>query len=162
MLHKTFFVNEKGSHEFIFLHRVDARYKFDVSDVTGSCVITMHFPEYSRGKQARAELEINIKSIFFDRSPRGITKSDVKEKLLDELECQKSSAFLRRQEERWMESLMNTWSIHKSDAYGGVLLTRDGKTLLRELTIILMVMCGLLPRASRLLAVLLKKRRCVK
>ena len=46
-LHKTFFVNEKSSHEFIFLYRVDARYSFDVSGAKGSCVLTMHFPEYS-------------------------------------------------------------------------------------------------------------------
>lgn len=29
---------------------------------------------------------------------------------------------------------MNTWSIQKADAYGGILLTRDGKILLREPT----------------------------
>lgn len=93
LLHKTFFVNEKSSHEFIFLYRVDARYKFDVSGVTGSCVVTMHFPEYSRGKQSKSELEINIKSISFESSPRGITKNEVKEKLLDELENQKAEKY---------------------------------------------------------------------
>lgn len=93
LLHNTFFVNEKSSHEFIFLHRVDARYRFDVSGVTGACVVTMHFPEYARGKQAKSELEINIKSISFERSPRGITKNEVKEKLLDELESQKAEKY---------------------------------------------------------------------
>lgn len=29
---------------------------------------------------------------------------------------------------------MSTWSIQKADAYGGILLTRDGKILLREPT----------------------------
>lgn len=93
LLHKTFFVNEKSSHDFIFLYRVDARYKFDVSGVTGSCVVTMHFPEYSRGKHDKSELEINIKSTAFDSLPRGITKNEVKEMLLNELEGQKAEKY---------------------------------------------------------------------
>jgi len=93
LLHETFFVNEKHNHEFTFLYKVDARYGFDVSGVNGACVITMHFPEYSRTKNGKSELEINIKSISFENSPRSITKNEIKEILLDDLEGQKSEKY---------------------------------------------------------------------
>lgn len=93
-LHETFFVNEKHNHGSIFLYRVEARYKFDVSGVAGSCVITMHFPEYSREKSNKSELEINIKSISFESPPRGIARNDIKEILLDDLENQKSEKYV--------------------------------------------------------------------
>ena len=93
LLHETFFVNEKHNHEFIFLYRVDARYSFDISGATGSCVVTMHFPEYARGKHNKSELEINIKSISYSANVRGITKSEIKDRLLDDLENQKSEKY---------------------------------------------------------------------
>lgn len=89
LLHETFFVTEKSSHRHMFLYRVDVRYSFDISGLEGGCVVTMAFPEYAKTKTGQSELEISIKSISFDVQPRGITKADVKEKLLNELEDQK-------------------------------------------------------------------------
>jgi hypothetical protein len=89
LLHETFFVNEKSNHAHIFLYRVDVRYSFDISGLEGFCVVTMNFPEYTKSKSKSSELEISIKSINFSERPRGITKSEVKETLLDELEAQR-------------------------------------------------------------------------
>jgi hypothetical protein len=88
-LHETFFVNEKSSHEYIFLYRVDVRYSFDISGLEGSCVVSISFPEYIKSKSDKSELEISIKSMSFADRLRGITKNEVKEMLLDELETQK-------------------------------------------------------------------------
>lgn len=92
-LHKTFFVKEKKYHDFINLYRIDSRFKFDLRGLGGKCVITIHFPEYSKSNDIDAELEINIKSISFNIPPRGITKGEVKEEILHDIENQKIKQF---------------------------------------------------------------------
>ncbi len=92
-LHKTFFVNNKDMHEHIFLYRVDVCYDFDISGCTGQCVVTLHFPEYSKGKHTNSELEINIKTCSYSSSPLGITKNEVKEMILNDMESQKYEKF---------------------------------------------------------------------
>ncbi|MCR6650943.1 MAG: hypothetical protein NVV73_05315 [Cellvibrionaceae bacterium] len=94
LLHETFFVNERESHPYIFLHRLDARYSFDVRGVTGKCVVAMHFPDGNKESRGKSELELNIKSISFSGVPKGASKKEIREFLLDDLESQKSEKYV--------------------------------------------------------------------
>lgn len=85
-LHQTLFVKEKKYHDFIELYRVDANFEFDYKGLTGTCTISLNFPDYGKSKDVSSELEINVKSIVPDSTIKDITRSDLKKILLKEFE----------------------------------------------------------------------------
>jgi hypothetical protein len=94
-LHQTFFFSDKSYHEHLSLYKVDSKFKFDFRGLTGQCVISVGFPDYGYGptKNTDAEMEVNIKSMSFETSPRGISKAEIKQVLLKEIENQKIKNF---------------------------------------------------------------------
>lgn len=95
-LHQTLFLKEKKLHDYIILYRVDSKFKFDIGGLKGECVINIQFADYSRVKAVDSELEINVKSLSFNESPREIAKSEVKQKILKDIESIKISEFKKR------------------------------------------------------------------
>lgn len=92
-LHKTFFMSDRSYHEALNFHRVDSKFKFDVKGATGTCVMSIGFPEYGRHKDVNAEMEVAIKTMSFDVPPKKISRSDIKQILLREIEDQKIANF---------------------------------------------------------------------
>lgn len=88
-LHKTHFIKEASFQNCIHLYRIDSRFKFDLKGICGQCVVTFHFPDFSKSKDATSELEINIKNLSFESPPRSISKNDVKEAILKDVDKQK-------------------------------------------------------------------------
>lgn len=93
-LHETFFVQEKDNHKYILLYKVDVKYAFEDGPDAGECIITLQFPEYSRAKDYKSELEITIKNPKFNKNISRATKSEVSRKLLEEIEEQKFEKYL--------------------------------------------------------------------
>jgi hypothetical protein len=92
-LHKTFFFSDKSYHDFINLYKIDSKFKFDIKGLTGQCVISVGFPDYGHTKSPETEMEVNIRSMSFDIPPRGVSKSEIKQILLKEIEDQKITSF---------------------------------------------------------------------
>ncbi len=92
-LHQTIFFTDIKYHNFIRLYNVDSKFKFDVKGLTGQCVFSVGFPDYSKEKNLNSEMEVNIKSISFDNSSINVSKSEVKQILLREIENQKINSF---------------------------------------------------------------------
>jgi hypothetical protein len=92
-LHQTVFFSDKSYHEFISLYQIDSKFKFDVKGLTGQCVISVGFSDYGQSKNSDAEMEVNIRSMSFDIQPRGVSKSEIKQILLKEIENQKIKNF---------------------------------------------------------------------
>jgi hypothetical protein len=92
-LHQTIFFTDIKYHDFICLYNVDSKFKFDVKGLTGQCVFSVGFPDYRKDKNLNAEMEVNIKSISFDNSSINVSKSEVKQVLLREIENQKINSF---------------------------------------------------------------------
>lgn len=89
-LHQTIFFTDIKYHEFICLYNVDSKFKFDVQGLTGQCIFSVGFPDYSKEKK---EMEVNIKSISLNNSPISGSKSEIKQILLREIENQKIISF---------------------------------------------------------------------
>lgn len=94
-LHKTFFVSDKSYHDALHFYKIDSEFKFDVQGATGSCVMSIGFPDYGRNSNLDAEMEVNVRSISFDFAPKGVSKSEIKQVLLKEIEDQKITNFRR-------------------------------------------------------------------
>jgi len=92
-LHQTFFFRDKSYYDFLNLYKVDSKFKFDVRGLTGECVISVGFPDYGRTKNPDAEMEVNIRTMSFDITPRGVSKAEIKQTLLKEIEDQKVKNF---------------------------------------------------------------------
>ncbi len=92
-LHNTLFIKNSKYHKFINMYRVDSRFKYDIRGLTGQCVVTIHFPDYSKSKDINSELEINIKNLSYNEQPRGISKRDIKTEILKEIENHKLKNF---------------------------------------------------------------------
>lgn len=92
-LHKTFFLQDDKYHKFLHLHNIEAKFHFEIETFKGMCVVGIGFPEYCRGKNLNSELEVNVKSISFDVSPKGVIKTDIKKEILKEIEILKMLAF---------------------------------------------------------------------
>ncbi len=92
-LHQTFFFTDTRYHDSICLYNVDSKYKFDFKGLTGQCIFSVGFPDYGKHKNIDAEMEVNITNISFDNSPISVSKSEIKQVLLREIENQKISSF---------------------------------------------------------------------
>lgn len=92
-LHQTFFFTDIKYHDSICLYNVDSKFKFDVKGLTGQCVFSVGFPDYGKEKNPNAEMEVNIKSISLDNSSVNVSKSEIKQILLREIENQKINSF---------------------------------------------------------------------
>lgn len=92
-LHQTFFLSDKRYYDFLNLYKVDSKFKFDVRGLTGECVISVGFPDYGRTKNPNVEMEVNIRAMSFDITPRGVNKAEIKQTLLREIENQKIENF---------------------------------------------------------------------
>lgn len=92
-LHETIFVTDKGNHDFLHFYSVDAKFKFSTKGLGGHCVMSVGFPDYGRSKDPNAEMEVNIRSMAFDTPRSGVSKLDVKQILLREIEDQKITQF---------------------------------------------------------------------
>ncbi|QSV55307.1 MAG: hypothetical protein HEP80_16910 [Dolichospermum sp. UKL201] len=92
-LHQTFFFDNKSYYDFLHLYNVDSKFKFNVRGLTGECVISVGFPDYGRIKNHEAEMEVNIRNMSFDIYPKVISKSEIKQILLKEIENQKITNF---------------------------------------------------------------------
>lgn len=77
-LHQTFFLRDKSYYDFLNLYKVDSKFKFDVRGLTGECVISVGFPDYGRTKNPDAEMEVNIRTMSFDITPRGVNKAEIR------------------------------------------------------------------------------------
>lgn len=92
-LHETLFFKNLDYYNYLHLYKVDAKFKFHTSGLSGDCVISLGFPDYGHEKNLEAEMEVNITALSFDNHPRGISKSAIKEILLKEIEGQKIASF---------------------------------------------------------------------
>jgi hypothetical protein len=92
-LHETLFFSNVDYYDHLHLYKVDAKFKFHTSGLSGSCVFSIGFPDYRHDKNIEAEMEVNIKALSFDVHPKGINKSEIKQILLKEIESQKISSF---------------------------------------------------------------------
>jgi hypothetical protein len=92
-LHKTFFFRERRYHEHLNLYKVDAKFKFNAKNLQGECVISVGFPDYGSIKNPHAEMEVNIRNMSFEYAPKGISRSEIKQDLLREIEDQKIKNF---------------------------------------------------------------------
>jgi hypothetical protein len=96
-LHQTIFFKDKNYHDFLHLYNVDAKFKFNVKsegkELNGECVMSIGFPDYGRTKSLNAEMEVNIRNMSFDIILKGISKSEIKQILLKEIENQKIENF---------------------------------------------------------------------
>jgi hypothetical protein len=92
-LHETVFFKKVEYYDYLHLYKVDAKFKFNVNGSSGNCVISMGFPDYGHEKNTEAEMEVNIKSLYFDNYLKGVSKPEIKEILLKEIEGQKIASF---------------------------------------------------------------------
>lgn len=92
-LQDTFFVKDKKYHDHILLYGVESRFEFNLSGLNGECVVVIGFPEYEKSKKEESELELNVKSIVFQGSPKGIDRNEIKKSLMREIESQKIKYF---------------------------------------------------------------------
>jgi hypothetical protein len=92
-LHQTFFFKDSKYHNFLHLYTLNAKFKFDVKGLTGTCVMSLGFPDYGRTKNIQAEMEVTIGSMSFDVARKGVSKSVIKQTLLKEIENQKITQF---------------------------------------------------------------------
>lgn len=92
-LQDTLFVKDKNLHPFVHLYHVLARYKFDYKGLTGSCVISIGFPEFGRSKELVSELEVNVKTLSFAQTPKNITRGQMIKVILSEFDELKLSCF---------------------------------------------------------------------
>jgi hypothetical protein len=92
-LHETLFFSNVDYYDYLHLYKVDAKFKFHTSGLSGNCVFSLGFPDYGHDKNIQAEMEVNIKALSFDIHPKGINKSEIKQILLKEIESQKISSF---------------------------------------------------------------------
>lgn len=93
-LHETFFIKDAKYHEFIELYRVDARFKFDVNNITGSCVLSYEFPNYAKSKDSSSEMETNVVSITPEKGYKNINVIALKKNILAIADNIKTKVFL--------------------------------------------------------------------
>ncbi|MBP5952783.1 GapS4b family protein [Pseudomonas sp. P42] len=87
------FLSDVSYRPSLFLHRIDAKFRFSTSGLDGDCVISLGFPEFSAAQKKDSEIELRIKQISFDNTGRSIDKNDAKETILKELESEKIETF---------------------------------------------------------------------
>lgn len=87
------FLSNASYRPSLFLHRLDAKFRFSTSGLDGNCVISLGFPEFSAGQNKDSEIELRIKQITFDNTVKSIDKNDAKETILKELESEKIETF---------------------------------------------------------------------
>lgn len=87
------FLSNVSYRPSLFLHRLDAKFRFSTSGLDGNCVISLGFPEFSAGQSKDSEIELRIKQITFDNSGKPIDKNEAKETILKELESEKIETF---------------------------------------------------------------------
>jgi len=97
-LHQTFFLKDKKFHEFLHLYNVDSKFKFsgkfEDKELSGTCVMSIGFPDYGgRVKNSNAEMEVNIRTISIDLNLQNISRSEIKQIILKEVENQKIENF---------------------------------------------------------------------
>ncbi|WP_028629262.1 GapS4b family protein [Metapseudomonas resinovorans] len=92
-LEESEFLSNPAYRPCLYLHRLDAKFRFSTSALDGECVISLGFPEFSAGQNKDSEIELRIKSITFDTIQRGMDKNDAKETILRELEFEKIETF---------------------------------------------------------------------
>lgn len=92
-LENSDFLSNSSYRPSLFLHRLDAKFRFSTSGLDGSCVISLGFPEFSNGQNKDSEIELRIKQIAFDSSGKSIDRNDAKETILKELESEKIETF---------------------------------------------------------------------
>jgi hypothetical protein len=92
-LHKTFLFSSKKYYDHLYLYQVDSKFKFDISGVKGTCVISVGFSDYGKIRNPEAEMEINIRSITFETPPKDSSRIIIKKILLKEIEDQKITQF---------------------------------------------------------------------
>jgi hypothetical protein len=95
-LHQTFFFKDRKHHDFLHLYTLSAKFNFNVKGLTGTCVMSLGFPDYyGRSKNLQAEMEVTIGAMAFEPFRKGVRKSDIKKVLLREIENQKITNFKR-------------------------------------------------------------------
>ena len=92
-LHRTLFLN-KNNHNIIHLYNIDAEFNFDIKlndiELKGKCVISIGFSSYETNKDnTDSEIEINVKSLSLENNNKKCSKSEIKQRLLKEIENQK-------------------------------------------------------------------------
>jgi hypothetical protein len=85
-LQNTLFVKDKELHPVVCLYHVLAKYKFDHKGLTGNCVISIGFPEFGRSKELSSELEVNVKTLSFQQTPKNITRGQTIKIILGEFD----------------------------------------------------------------------------
>lgn len=92
-LEESDFLSNISYRASLFLHRLDAKFRFSTFGLDGDCVISLGFPEFSAGQNKECEIEVRIKQISFDNSGKTIDRNDAKETILKELESEKIETF---------------------------------------------------------------------
>jgi hypothetical protein len=85
-LQDTFIVKEKNLHPYVLLYAVLARYKYDYKGLIGKCTVSIGFPDFAKAKAKSSELEVNIKNLSFEQTPKHITREQIIKIILDELD----------------------------------------------------------------------------
>lgn len=90
-LHSTFFVSDVAFHPFIQFFGVQCDYKFSIEQSTGTCRILFEFSETD--ESPRSELTLNLSMLKLETNDSGLSRSDLKRKLLESLEKFKLEAY---------------------------------------------------------------------
>lgn len=88
-LHKMPFFENKHNHDYLSMYRVDTQYKFTINNITGYCIISTGFPEFSQTRDISSELEVNIKNISTEKQITAQNRSEIKLSLLKEINDKK-------------------------------------------------------------------------
>jgi hypothetical protein len=92
-LHETSIFKNIDNYQYIYLYKIDAKFKFSISGSSGTCVISIGFPDYEKERNAEAEMEVNIRNLAFGNYLNTVSKSEIQQSLLKEIEGQKISSF---------------------------------------------------------------------
>jgi hypothetical protein len=92
-LHETSIFKNIDNYQYIHLYKIDAKFKFNVSGSSGNCVISIGFPDYERERNSEAEMEVNIRNLAFENYLNTVSKPEIKQALLKEIEGKKIASF---------------------------------------------------------------------
>jgi len=92
-LDKKYFMHDSKFHKDLILWSIDAQYSYDYRGERGKMTVSMGFPDFTTSKGIRAEFEINISTLSSDKVLDPKVKRSLKDKLLSEMDRQKSIVY---------------------------------------------------------------------
>lgn len=89
------FVQDQLLHKCLLFSGIEATYKFNVMNVSGTCSVTFIFNGFVKSQDVWSELEIRLGSMVFDPGSKGQKKNEYQSKILDYFEQTKFPIYER-------------------------------------------------------------------